>query len=273
MGSQVITHKTPIALCRALYRDVTQRRLSKAMMHEPICELDTLLFGRTWDFWQDACQEPAEDGPFWATRSTLCELRADRPDCTAPPPMHMLTGWHDFFAAQSLMDYERAAALQPACRLTVMPFEHWGFARVAGMQARARNGARLSALAPPRLHAESPPLITCMQLMFKAILECFDDHLPTTAATDSAAQPSERTRRPLLPIEWVCAGRSAASLAKPVQLSFLGTNRWRESPTRVPTRAPCLSQASTPSSRMKAAPTCHKGSILLRWALRRLHSD
>jgi len=47
---EVITHRNPLRLGLALYRDWRDHRLSKAAMHEPLGELDTLLFGRTWDF-------------------------------------------------------------------------------------------------------------------------------------------------------------------------------------------------------------------------------
>ena len=70
-------------------------------MHEPLGELDRLLFGKPWDFFQRGVREPySDDGPFWGARSTLCELREGQPGCVTPPPLHMITGWHDFFAKQ-----------------------------------------------------------------------------------------------------------------------------------------------------------------------------
>jgi len=200
---EVITHRNPLRLGLALYRDWRDHRLSKAAMHEPLGELDTLLFGRTWDFFQGGVREPfSDDGPFWSARSTLCELRAEHPGCVVPPPTHMVTGWHDFFARQSLQDFERAAALQPDCRLTVMPYEHWGFARLYGLQ-----------------------------LSYRSLLQCMAAHMPVqddpparrAAERASRLQPSND----LLPLEWLGRGRSAEALARPVQLCFLGSHVWR----------------------------------------------
>ncbi len=200
---EVITHKHPLALCRALYRDWRHRRLSRAAMHEPLGELDQLLFGREWDFFQRGVQEPySDDGPFWSARSTLCELRADHPERVVPPPMHMVTGWHDFFARQSLQDYERAAAAQPACQLTVLPYEHWGFMRLYGLQ-----------------------------LSYRCLLSCMDAHLPCHPPASAAGGVAGcgagggAAAAGLAP-EWYSRGRSECSLARPVQLCLLGSLRW-----------------------------------------------
>ena len=208
---EIITHKSPVTLCRALYRDWRQGRLLRASMQEPLGELDLLLFGKRWDFFQRGVQEPhSDDGPFWSARSTLCELRPDHPDFVIPPPLHMVTGWYDFFARQSLQDYERAAAVQPACQLTVMPYEHWGFTRLYGMQ-----------------------------LSYRCLLQCMLKHLPTQRPSKQGAQhgASRDAAPPPLPVhEWFSGGRSESSLAQPVQLCLLGSLRWYGMPSWPPPR-------------------------------------
>ena len=200
---EVIAHATALQKCAAMVRDFRRGRLGKAMMHEPLGELDQLLFGRTWDFFQRGVAEPfAEDGPFWKQRSTLCELRREHEGCVTPPPLHIISGWHDFFVRQSLVDYERAAHLQPSARLTVTPFSHWGHMTLGGVQ-----------------------------LMYRALFECLDSQMPPTGAAAPAGARSRHAahphRRPLPPLPWLEAGRPASCLAQPVQLCFAGSLRWR----------------------------------------------
>ena len=87
---------TPLRLCVALLKALRDRPLTKAQGHTPLLELDEVLLGRRWPFYRDAISAPDADGPFWSERSTLCELRAGRPGAVVPPPLHLVSGWHDF---------------------------------------------------------------------------------------------------------------------------------------------------------------------------------
>ena len=102
----------PLTLLANLLHCLCTRRLGRAAMHAPLGELDEWLVGKPWDFFQRGVREPhSDDGPFWAARSTLCELRHGHPECVTPPPITVVTGLHDFFAEQALVDYTRAARL------------------------------------------------------------------------------------------------------------------------------------------------------------------
>ena len=178
---------TPLRLCVALLKALRDRPLTKAQGHTPLLELDEVLLGRRWPFYRDAISAPDADGPFWSERSTLCELRAGRPGAVVPPPLHLVSGWHDFFLPQALRDFEAAAAAQPDARLTVGPWDHWGQIRLLGQQhmLRAALGcldANLRPAAPPRA---LPPLPT------------YDD-----------------------------GGRAAEEVGRAVQLCLVGSNRW-----------------------------------------------
>ncbi len=118
---------------------------------EPLCHLDSVLLGRPWPFFQDAISAD-EDSLFWGARDELCALGQRRGGDGAAaqplPPIHLVAGWHDFFSEQQLRDFEAAAALSPQVRLTVGPFDHWGFVSIRGLQ-----------------------------LLFRCLLACVDEHL------------------------------------------------------------------------------------------------
>ena len=199
-----------VANVYACWRD---RRLSKAFMHAPLAELDEWLVGKPWDFFQAGVREPYDDdSPFWAQRSTLCELRKEHPECVTPPPVWIVTGLHDFFAEQALIDFTRAAALQPACQLIVAPFSHWDFVTLSGWQ-----------------------------VITHATVMCVREHLPTRHQPYPVDKNSSAARVDSGTPPWRTPGRTQEELALPVQLCFLGSLRWRgfkawpPPPTRVAT--------------------------------------
>ena len=199
-----------VANVYACWRD---RRLSKAFMHAPLAELDEWLVGKPWDFFQAGVREPYDDdSPFWAQRSTLCELRKEHPECVTPPPVWIVTGLHDFFAEQALIDFTRAAALQPACQLIVAPFSHWDFVTLSGWQ-----------------------------VITHATVMCVREHLPTRHQPYPVDKNSSAARIDSGTPPWRTPGRTQEELALPVQLCFLGSLRWRgfkawpPPPTRVAT--------------------------------------
>ena len=213
---EMIALTGPIGFLRACYRDISSRRLSRAFMHAPLATLDNLLVGKEWEFFQGGVREPHDDdGPFWRERSTLCELRPSHPDCVTPPPVHIVTGLHDFFVGQALIDFQRASALQPSARLTVAPWSHWDFVSLAGWQ-----------------------------LITHATLHWLHEHMPLqpppAPAAAAAAEPASEAAAaeaalarppppppPPGPWETNTPGRTADDLAKPVQVCFLGSHRWR----------------------------------------------
>ena len=208
---EMISLAGPLAFLRAAVRDWRLGRLSRTCMHAPLGTLDQLLVGKRWEFWQAGVREPhSDDGPFWADRSTLCELRQDHEKCVAPPPLHIVTGLHDFFVSQALVDFRRASALQPAARLTMAAWSHWDFVSLDGWR-----------------------------LITHATLHWLHEHMPVgqgptapPAASDAAAAaaPAAASSKaaPPPPGPWATQthGRSAAELALPVQVCFLGSLRW-----------------------------------------------
>ena len=194
---ELIALKGPFAFVRAVYRDLNTKRLSRAFMHAPLETLDRLLVGKEWEFFQGGVREPHnDDAPFWRERSTLCELRPERAGCVAPPPIHIVTGLHDFFAPQTLVDFERAARLQPHTRLTMAPWSHWDFVSLAGWQ-----------------------------MITHSTLHWLYEHMPILDDADLLTSPRSRPRPG--PWETWTVGRTEEDLSRPVQVCFLGSMRWR----------------------------------------------
>lgn len=101
---------------------------------------------------QDAMLDPSPISEFWKERDILCELRPEREDKASsrlrfavrsrsagiassptalapqvvPPPIHLVTGWHDFFLKSGLASFELASKLNPDCKLTVGCHGHFG---------------------------------------------------------------------------------------------------------------------------------------------------
>ena len=170
----------------------------------PLCKLDTAVLGEPWDFMQQALADESVDGPFWASRDVLCELRVGRPGKVIPPPVHIISCWHDFFLRQTLQDFSDAAQTQPSSRLTVGAFTHWSMVSVQGLQ-----------------------------LMFRGALQTLDEHMPLQ---DHLPRPTSTPRasvrrRPPLPS--FAAARSAAEQSLPVQLCFLISRRWAGAACRI----------------------------------------
>ena len=205
----VVLFSQPSKLAANFYRCWRDGRLHKAQMHTPLGNLDEWLVGKPWPFFQSGVREPAsDDSPFWTTRSSLCEMRPGRPGCVVPPPLHIVTGLHDFFAPQCLRDYQNAARLQPDTRLTVAPYSHWDLASLEGYQ-----------------------------VVIHAALSCVGMHIPPDDAPDpfpvsrakaaAASGLGASPNSPPPPWAWRTPGRPAEELALPVQVCFLGSLKWR----------------------------------------------
>ena len=106
----------------------------------------------------------------------------------------------------ALVDFTRAAALQPNTRLIVAPYSHWDFVSLAGVKliAHATIGCLTKHMSPP------PP------------------SLKSDATARASAKPNMTTAEPppSPPAPSPPWGDSAES-ELPVQLCFLGSMRWR----------------------------------------------
>jgi len=93
----------------------------KAWKSLPMAELDVLLTGKQIPFFQEALADPEPDGQFWSTANVLCGFHRG-----SVPPVHIVSGWYDFFLRGSIADFHRArkAGQFDAC-LTIGNFAHW----------------------------------------------------------------------------------------------------------------------------------------------------
>jgi predicted acyl esterase len=89
----------------------------------PFGEVDRVVLGDALKYWQEGVRSLEPGCRWWDGKDYLCPVLRDSELC---PPCHILTGWYDFFLQGALEDYRRAARVQPAVRLTVGGFGHWG---------------------------------------------------------------------------------------------------------------------------------------------------
>lgn len=93
-------------------------RYRKALNKLPLQAADTDLTGAPVAFWRDFTShaEPGDD--FWAVADH------DHADLTRMPPVSMVTGWWDLFAAGQLRDYAALRAAGVPARIVVGPWRH-----------------------------------------------------------------------------------------------------------------------------------------------------
>ena len=97
-----------------------QKDLDEALHATPLKDQDVALFGKQFDFYQDAIHAHEDHHEFWQDKNVLCDL--SKPHA----PIHIVGGWYDFFCKQSFDDYNRAReAGSKYCRLTVGKWKHW----------------------------------------------------------------------------------------------------------------------------------------------------
>lgn len=221
---RVLGSHSPLGQARAWLDGWRGRIISRAQMHTPLSSVDVLLLGRRVNFIRHALAQPTADGPFWAARDKLCDIAAVGRSGSLPP-IHIITGWHDFFKDESLRDFElvaAAAAARPGgARLTVGVHDHWGVLHLPHLQ-----------------HA------------YRCILACLDTHLSPArplargapAAGADSADGADGCGPPFaraLPMAHGFSSKRqghgapgrvrglADELALPVQLCLLGSGRWK----------------------------------------------
>jgi uncharacterized protein len=93
-------------------------RYRKALNKLPLQAADTDVAGAPVPFWRDftAHAEPGDD--FWAVADH------DHADLTTMPPVSMVTGWWDLFAAGQMRDYAALRAAGVPARIMVGPWRH-----------------------------------------------------------------------------------------------------------------------------------------------------
>merc|ERR1712129_100370 len=89
--------------------------------------------------------------PFWQGRDRLCTLSNLKAGC---PPLHIFTGWSDFFLPGALADYRDASAAGADVRLTLGDYAHF---EVLSLLKQSVPGlldwydAKLAGIAPHRV--------------------------------------------------------------------------------------------------------------------------
>jgi len=157
----------------------------KGMWHLPLSSLDTLVLGGPVPFLQEALEDTSETGRFWGRANVLCEFTPGE-----VPPVSILTGWHDFFLEEALVDYQRALdAGQEDVRLTIGTFSHWEIAR------------------PDRL-----------RIHFRVLLDSLHKHCGNPRAATVDAPPTGSSGGH--PAEGYTCG------SHPVELQLYGSERW-----------------------------------------------
>ncbi|OZM79803.1 peptidase S15 [Pseudonocardia sp. MH-G8] len=93
-------------------------KLRHALRRLPLQAADTAVVGAPVAFWRDFTThaEPGDD--FWSVADH------DGADLARMPPVNMVTGWWDLFAAEQLADYRALRAAGVPARITVGPWLH-----------------------------------------------------------------------------------------------------------------------------------------------------
>ncbi len=101
-----------------------EARIRRAFRRLPLQAADTTVVGAPVPFWRDFVThaEPGDD--FWGVADH------DRADLTRMPPVNMVTGWWDLFAAGQLADYRALRDAGVPARITVGPWLHGDGAEV-----------------------------------------------------------------------------------------------------------------------------------------------
>lgn len=93
-------------------------RVERAMRRLPLQAADTAAVGAPVPFWRDFVTHAAPGDTFWAVADH------DDADLTRMPPVNVVTGWWDLFAAGQLTDVGRLHAAGVPARITVGPWLH-----------------------------------------------------------------------------------------------------------------------------------------------------
>ncbi len=92
--------------------------MRRALRKTPLQAVDVAVAGAPVPFWRDFVDHAAAGDDFWAVADH------DGADLTKLPPVSMVTGWWDLFAAEQLKDYAAIRAAGVDARLIVGPWLH-----------------------------------------------------------------------------------------------------------------------------------------------------
>jgi putative CocE/NonD family hydrolase len=93
-------------------------RMKRALGKLPLQAADVDVAGAPVMFWRDFVEHSDPGDDFWAG------VDHDGADLSRLPPVSMVTGWWDLFAAEQLRDFAAIRAAGVAARITVGPWQH-----------------------------------------------------------------------------------------------------------------------------------------------------
>jgi uncharacterized protein len=93
-------------------------RLGRALRRLPLQSADVEVAGAPVAFWRDFVGHGSPADEFWAA------VDHHEADLSRMPPVNMVTGWWDLFAAEQLRDYAALRAAGVPARITVGPWQH-----------------------------------------------------------------------------------------------------------------------------------------------------
>jgi hypothetical protein len=106
-------------LWRVLIGQATQgRRLSAALAHLPLAEVDRLAVGKRVQHFQDWLVHEDPEDPWWRQVDWSRDLEA------VDAPVALVAGWYDLFTPEQLRDYRRLREAGKTVRLVVGPWRH-----------------------------------------------------------------------------------------------------------------------------------------------------
>ena len=167
---------------------------------------------------------------------------ADATSLSPLPPVHIYTCWYDVFLVQAVNDFAAIAPRTPGCRLVVGAHDHWSVTRLSHLQIMLRGviecldthmpshakgdgtpDAADAANAPSR--AEAPAAAPAAAAAAAAATGA-PAAPPAVPGPGSSGPAPWRRIRLLPPLRHFDANRPAAECALPVQLCFVGSQRW-----------------------------------------------
>ena len=101
------------------------KRRRRAALHLPLGEIDRVVTGKNYKFWQDWIAHEQVEDPYWESGNhsgTVLDITA---------PNHLLGGWYDFMLPQMLRDYTVLKNSGRHPYLTVGPWSHFSMEAAA----------------------------------------------------------------------------------------------------------------------------------------------
>ncbi len=104
----------------SVYLGFAQRRrtMAEALAHLPITEMDTVATGSPYKFFQQVLQNPNPESPPWAATNHAATIE------NVTTPIHLISGWSDFFLDPLLDDYHHLLKAGKKPTLTIGDWPH-----------------------------------------------------------------------------------------------------------------------------------------------------